>query len=360
MSPISSCQPRALQCVGEQGCRGAAPWPGHRLAGTQPPREGSCQVRSRARILLTTEIFLPAAASPAPRQPWAGPTWAQPRCHAHCGLLHLWCPAGAGCQHQAAGDRAMFALLSPHRARHEHRLAPLGQGWEVPQWGQALSRRVAGVHWLSLSPPFVTTGPQGDVLSPDQALNSAGHSHGTIAHCIFSPCWGTPVRLSRVRAAQPTAQPCSARRAPPVPSPMPGTCPRCRKGSRSIRPFAAAVMCHLVPGGMQAMPSSGVTSLGCLLQLLRCLNHSGLTGSTGVSWAPGFTGLLPGWHHDPAPAPGAKREQGSSPHAWPSLEAQTQRYLSRMRKSSTMRTMGRKMRSRLSISAASSSASTRR
>lgn len=34
------------------------------------------------------------------------------------------------------GDRAVFALLSPPRTRHKHRLAPLSQGWEVPQWRQ--------------------------------------------------------------------------------------------------------------------------------------------------------------------------------------------------------------------------------
>lgn len=147
---------------------------------------------------------------------------------------------------------------------------------------------------------------------------------------------------------------------PAEPLRLPAPCPRCRKGSRSIRPFAAAAMCHPGPGGMQAMLSSRVASPRCLPRFLCCLAHCGLTSSAGACRVPGFMGSLPSRHHHPAPDTGAKWEQGSSPHTWPSLEAQTQRYLSRMRKSSTIRTMGRKMRSRLSISATSSSASTRR
>lgn len=38
----------------------------------------------------------------------------------------MWCSAGAGCQPPTS---VMFALISPRRARHEHRLAPLSWGW---------------------------------------------------------------------------------------------------------------------------------------------------------------------------------------------------------------------------------------
>lgn len=220
------------------------------------------------------------------------------------------------------GDRAVFALLSPPRTRHKHRLAQLSQGWEVPQWRQEPSPRVAGDHWLPPSPPCVTAGPRGDMLSLDQALNSAGHSRGTNASCISSPCWGTPVRLSQAWAAQPTAQPRSARRAPPVPSPMLGMSPCCGKGSRSIHPFAAAVTSTgawwdagdaQLRGGLPQLPTSAPLPPHPL-QAHR--QHRGIPGA-------GFTGLIQGWHHHPAPAPGAKWEPGSSPHAWPSLEAQT-------------------------------------
>lgn len=55
----------------EQGCRGAAPWPAHRLAGTLPQLQAS----SRAHILLTSVILLPSSSHsarwswlPAPRR----------------------------------------------------------------------------------------------------------------------------------------------------------------------------------------------------------------------------------------------------------------------------------------------------
>lgn len=190
------------------------------------------------------------------------------------------------------------------------------------------------------------------MLSLDQVLNSAGHGHGTNASCISSPCRGSPVHQSQHRQCSRChsphgAQPCSARRAPLVPSPCLGHalllhpplhC--CSDASPSARWDAGNVQLrdHLprLPAPAPLLPQPPWVHR----------QHR-------VSQAPGFTGVLPAWHLHTR----AKWDQGSSsPHAWPSLEA----YLSRMRKSSTIRTMGRKMRSRLSISAASSSASSRR
>lgn len=65
--------------------------------------------------------------------------------------------------------------------------------------------------------------------------------------------------------------------------------------SCSIRPFTAAGLCDPVPGGMQAMASSRITSPGCPLHLLCCLNRPGLTGSAGYPGHLGFTGALPAW-----------------------------------------------------------------
>lgn len=88
-------------------------------------------------------------------------------------------------------------------------------------------------------------GPKG--TCSDQSLNSAGHGCGTNTGCIFSPCWGIPARLNWVQVAQPTAQPCSARRVSLAPSAQARDAAQRRKGSHSICPLAVAVMCHLVP-----------------------------------------------------------------------------------------------------------------
>lgn len=106
----------------------------------------------------------------------AGPLWAQLQLHSAQAL-----PAVHG------GDRAVFAPLSPRRARSEHSLARLGRDWEVswcsthPSWGV----------WGALAvptPPCVTAGPQGTCSA--QALNSAGHSCGNKHRLYFQSMRG--------------------------------------------------------------------------------------------------------------------------------------------------------------------------
>lgn len=210
--------------------------------------------------------------------------------------------------------------------------------------------------------------------SSAQALNSAGHSCGTNTGCIFTPCWGIPAHLSWVQVAQSVAQSMVHPNCP-ANCTAHGTallCPQSLSGpqppGQGCAPAQEGLPLHLPLGCgsdvlspgvlMQVMPSSRVTSLCCLLLLLRCLTCSGLTGSARCPRNQGHR-LAPSWHYSRGQSWSWPPLPTSSPPLL-SLRARNQRYLSRMRKSITMRTMGRKMRSRLSISAASSSASSRR
>lgn len=196
---------------------------------------------------------------------------------------------------------------------------------------------------------------------PDQALNSAEQSCGRNTGCIFSPCWGIPAHLSWDQVAQPlvqlmakpVAQACSACRASLVPSPQARDVPQRRKGSHSMCPLAVAVMCHLVPWCKLCSAPGSPPSAACSCSSAA----SSALGSLAVLGFPGtrITGVLPaGTTAVGRAGPGLLSSRTLS------LRAQRQGYLSRMRKSITMRTMGRKMKSRLSISAASRSASNRR
>lgn len=126
--------------------------------------------------------------------------------------------------------------------------------------------RVAGDHWLCPSPPCVTAGPQGDMLSPGPEFSwtqlwykhklyfhsmlgdlspSVLSAGGTVRGTVRGTSHGTHPTAQPLE--QPSAQPCSARRASLVPSPQARDVPQCTKGSHSIRPLAVAVMCHPVP-----------------------------------------------------------------------------------------------------------------
>lgn len=145
-------------------------------------------------------------------------------------------------------------------------------------------------------------------MPPCQAPNSAGPHRGANTICIFSPCWGNPnpsvptIHSSVLLCQQSPSGDMSSVRAG-----------RAQLLPPSTRPFVAMASQHAVPRRTRAMPGSGAAS----------------------------------------PAQG-------SPAAPQPPGTQLQSYLSRMRKSSTIRTMGRKMSSKLSSSATSSRASSRR
>lgn len=154
----------------------------------------------------------------------------------------------------------------------------------------------------------------------------------------------TPFHLSWEWAADPTAQSCSTTRAPPAPSPR--DVPPARAGRTLLLPYPSLWGHGTVTRG--APWDTGDAQLQpclprALPQLLHCLTCSGLTGSARAPRLPRLSPKL-------ASLPCTAEHPG----------AQTQHYLSRMRKSSTIRTMGRKMRSRLNSSATSSRASSRR
>lgn len=195
------------------------------------------------------------------------------------------------------------------------------------------------------APPAVLIPSQCSIMLPCQTPNSDGHCRGTNAICIFSPCRGKPHSICLGSGQQiPTAQSCSTTRAPPAPSPR--DVPPARAGRTLLLPYPSlwghGTVTRGAPwdiGDAQLQPCLP----RALPQLLHCLTCSGLTGSARAPRLPRLSPKL-------ASLPCTAEHPG----------AQTQHYLSRMRKSSTIRTMGRKMRSRLNSSATSSRASSRR
>lgn len=259
-------------------------------------------------------------------------------------------------------DRAVFAHLSPRRAWPEHRLARLGSGWELPWRSTHTSYRTWGPLPVPIPSLCHCWAPRGHVQTRhrtqlDTALVQTQVVFSVRAggpQLICPGCrWHSHATAHGTAQAQPMAQPCSARRASLVPGPQARDVPQRRKGSHSIHPSAVAVMCHLCPGAGDAQLQGRLPQLPAPAPPLP--RPLWAHWQCRVSQAPGSQACS-------QLAPRAVDRAGAgllSPRTL-SLRAQTQRYLSRMRKSITMRTMGRKMRSRLSISAASSRASSRR